>query len=201
MKKIIGFFYYFIIFLIGISVSFIIYDRKYLKSKWFKKPSIIYAPGWSWVVKDFMGRIFLHKNVTVNFPISPFCTVINYKNILFDPDQINIFQMNGSYFQAWDDAKIIIGKNVWIAPNTGIITTNHDLYDPNKHSPGKDIIIGDDCWIGMNSVILPGVVIGKKTVVGAGSIVTESFPEGKCVIAGNPAKIIKNLDFNDDSDS
>ena len=45
----------------------------------------------------------------------------------------------------------------------------------------------------MNSVILPGVVLGEHTVVGAGSIVTKSFPEGYCVIAGNPAKIIRKI--------
>ena len=45
----------------------------------------------------------------------------------------------------------------------------------------------------MNSMILPGVELGPRTVVGAGSVVTKSFPEGDCVIAGNPAKIIKKL--------
>jgi len=45
----------------------------------------------------------------------------------------------------------------------------------------------------MNAVILPGVVLGPKTSVGARRIVTKSFPNGSCVIAGNPAKIIKNL--------
>ena len=48
-------------------------------------------------------------------------------------------------------------------------------------------------WIGMNSVILPGVTLGPGTVVGAGSVVTHSFPEGHCVIAGVPAKLIRNL--------
>ena len=58
------------------------------------------------------------------------------------------------------------------------------------------IIIGQGCWIGMNSVILPGVVLGEKTIVGAGSVVTKSFLEGYCVIAGNPAKKIKDLNKN-----
>ena len=48
----------------------------------------------------------------------------------------------------------------------------------------------------MNSVILPGVVLGEKTIVGAGSVVTKSFLEGYCVIAGNPAKKIKDLNKN-----
>jgi len=46
----------------------------------------------------------------------------------------------------------------------------------------------------MNAVILPGVVLGDFTIVGAGAIVTKSFPEGYCVIAGNPAKVIRQLD-------
>lgn len=54
-------------------------------------------------------------------------------------------------------------------------------------------MIGDKCWIGMNSVILPGVVLGDNTIVGAGSVVTKSFENGHCVVAGNPAKLIKRL--------
>ncbi len=45
----------------------------------------------------------------------------------------------------------------------------------------------------MNSVILPGVQLGDYTVVGAGTVVTKSFPKGRCVIAGNPAKVIKEF--------
>lgn len=45
----------------------------------------------------------------------------------------------------------------------------------------------------MNSVVLPGVSLGPHTVVGAGSVVTKSFPDGYCVVAGNPAKIIRRL--------
>ena len=49
----------------------------------------------------------------------------------------------------------------------------------------------------MGSIILPGVVLGDYTIVGAGSVVTKSFKDGYCVIGGNPAKIIKRLNFED----
>ena len=51
-----------------------------------------------------------------------------------------------------------------------------------------------DHEIGMNPVILPGVTLGPKTVVGAGSVVTKPFPEGHCIIAGNPARVIRKLE-------
>lgn len=96
---------------------------------------------------------------------------------MFHPDDINNFQGFGNYYQNFT-AKIIIGKGTYIAPNVGIITANHDPMDLDKHLPGKDVIIGENCWIGMNAVILPGVVLGPRTIVGAGSVVTHSFPEG-----------------------
>jgi len=58
----------------------------------------------------------------------------------------------------------------------------------------EKLIICDYSWAGMNSVILPGVKLGTRTIVAAGSVVTKSFPEGYCVIAGSPAKIIRHLD-------
>lgn len=58
----------------------------------------------------------------------------------------------------------------------------------------KPITIGKDCLVGMNSVILPGTVLGDHCVVGANSTVSGSFPD-YCVLAGSPAKIIKRYDF------
>lgn len=57
----------------------------------------------------------------------------------------------------------------------------------------EDVIIEKDCWIGRNATILPGVHLGPHTIVGAGSVVTNSFPEGWCVIGGNPARKIQEI--------
>jgi len=76
----------------------------------------------------------------------------------------------------------------------GIITANHDPADLCRHLPGKPVELGECCWIGMNSVILPGVTLGPHTIVGAGSVVTHSFADGYCVIAGNPARLVRTLD-------
>ena len=58
---------------------------------------------------------------------------------------------------------------------------------------GKPITIGDSIWIGGHASILPGVTLGDRVVVGAGSVVTKSFGSD-VVIAGNPARIIRHLD-------
>jgi acetyltransferase-like isoleucine patch superfamily enzyme len=98
--------------------------------------------------------------------------------------------MPGCYIQGI--GRIDIGDYTQISANVGIISANHCLEDTRKHIV-KYVKIGKYCWIGMNSVILPEVVLGDFTIVGAGSVVTKSFPEGHCVIAGNPAKKIKTL--------
>jgi acetyltransferase-like isoleucine patch superfamily enzyme len=90
--------------------------------------------------------------------------------------------------------KIYIGDYTRIAPNVGLMSGNHDFYDLRQQTEGNPIVIGKHCWIGMNAVILPEVVLGDFTIVGAGAIVTKSFPDGHCVIAGNPARLIRLLD-------
>lgn len=58
------------------------------------------------------------------------------------------------------------------------------ISDPDLQAEGKPVRIGRKCWIGMNAVILPGVTLGDHTVVGAGAVVSRSFPEGHCIVAG-----------------
>ena len=163
------------------------YSRKYLRGYYFDKKKM----GWYWCFIGLPSRIW-GANRNIPWPVNPRTIVSNAKNIEFNIDDIHIFQTPGCYWQN-QQAKIIIGRNCYVAPNVGLITTNHDVYDVTKHVAGKDIVLGEKCWIGMNAMILPGVTLGPHTVVGAGSVVTHSFPQGNCVIAGNPAKVIREL--------
>ena len=97
----------------------------------------------------------------------------------------------GCYLQG--NGGIYIGNFCEFASNIGIISANHNLYNQSLHDC-QLVYIDDYCWIGQGAVILPGVRLGKRTIVGANAVVTRSFPDGFCVIAGNPAKVIKVLD-------
>jgi acetyltransferase-like isoleucine patch superfamily enzyme len=166
------------------------FDNKYLKGRYFTKSKW----GYKWLLRSIITQKILGLgNRSCKWPVSPFCTVTFPESIEFDPDDLNIFQTFGSYFMARPNGKIKIGKGTWIAPHVGIITQNHDLQDLSKAAPAKDVTIGANCWIGMNSMVLPGVTLGSHTTVGAGSVVTHSFPDGNQLIAGNPAKVIRKL--------
>ncbi len=88
-----------------------------------------------------------------------------------------------------------IGDDVMMGPNVSIFTQNHEtenIYKPMRLQTAQKekVTIGDDCWIGANSVILPGVTIGRGVIVGAGAVVTKNVPDF-AVVGGVPAKIIK----------
>lgn len=96
--------------------------------------------------------------------------------------------------------KISIGNNVLIGPNCVIVDSDfHAHWPPETRAtdPGyendKPVTIGDYAWIGMGSIILKGVQIGKGSIIGAGSVVAENIPEN-CVACGNPARVIKYMD-------
>ena len=181
-------------YIIGHICAYILYDKKYIGGKYFGGERYGFLKsGWGWSISDLNARIWLNINRGVPYPISPRNHINNPQNIFFDKNDLLIFQGQGKYFQAIN-APIYIGKGCYIADNVGIVTTNHDIYDLEKHVEGKEIKLGEKCWIGMNSTILPGVVLGNHTIVGAGSVVTESFSKGNCIIAGNPAKIIRYID-------
>ena len=95
-------------------------------------------------------------------------------------------------------AEIIIEDDVLIGSCVHIYLDTHAFDDVSKpiyyqgFYPAKTVTLRNGCWIGANVVILPGVTVGKNSVIGAGSIVTKSVPD-YCVAVGNPAKVIKTL--------
>ena len=169
----------------------IFYKKKYLTGKHFDESRFGFVWAWSGIFRSFKLR-----RRGIRFPVGKNTRISNGRNLEFDVSSMNVFQQPGCFYQNYE-AKITIGKDVHIAANVGIITQNHNPENPDEHLPAKAVSIGDHCWIGMNAVILPGVHLGDYTTVGAGSVVTHSFEQGYCVIAGNPAKVIKVIEKSD----
>ena len=101
----------------------------------------------------------------------------------------------GPYSYVGCSGLVTIGDNVMISPRVSIYAENHnfDSVDIPMKEQGvirATVVIESDCWIASNSVILPGVKVGKGSVVAAGSIVTKDVPSYS-IVAGNPAKVIK----------
>jgi len=92
-----------------------------------------------------------------------------------------------------DSYEVVIGNNVFIAPNVVISPVTHPLHaDKRRDLIGGRVIIEDDVWIGANVVILPNVTIKKKCVIGAGSVVTHDTKENSLYV-GTPAKFVREL--------
>jgi acetyltransferase-like isoleucine patch superfamily enzyme len=93
---------------------------------------------------------------------------------------------------------IVIEDDVMLGSGVHIYCQNHRFDDPHKplieqgYYDSQEIVLKRGCWIGANAIILPGVTVGQNSVVGAGSIVTKSVPD-RVVVAGNPARVIKEL--------
>ena len=89
-----------------------------------------------------------------------------------------------------------IGNNVMMGPEVIILTSIHKFDDvtipmcQQSNSERKEVIIGDDVWIGTRVIIMPGVKIGNGVIIGAGAVVTKDVPD-YAVVGGVPAKIIK----------
>ena len=94
---------------------------------------------------------------------------------------------------------IKIGDGTIVGPNVIIVDSDfHGIYPPENRENNLDydsdrpVNIGDNVWIGMNTIVLKGVNIGNNSVVAAGSIVNNDIPSN-CIVGGNPAKIIKEF--------
>ncbi|MGN0230479.1 MAG: sugar O-acetyltransferase [Muribaculaceae bacterium] len=94
-----------------------------------------------------------------------------------------------------DAGDITIGARTLIGPNCALYTPQHPLdYRQRRQTieSAHPIVIGEDCWLGGNVTICPGVTIGDRTVIGAGSVVTHDIP-ADTLAAGNPCRVIRSL--------
>ncbi|MDO5540747.1 MAG: sugar O-acetyltransferase [Eubacteriales bacterium] len=94
-----------------------------------------------------------------------------------------------------DVAKVVIGDNCQMAPNVAIYTAGHPVHPDTRNTAyeyGIEVTIGDNVWIGGNTVVCPGVHIGSNTVIGAGSVVTKDIPDW-VIAAGNPCRVIRKI--------
>lgn len=96
-----------------------------------------------------------------------------------------------------DDTKIIIGKNVMFGPAVTIATVGHPIHpDYRGYMYAEPVEIENNCWIGANVTICPGVTIGENTVIGAGSVVTKDIP-ANTIAVGNPCRVMRTINEHD----
>ncbi len=112
-------------------------------------------------------------------------------------------------FCVLDENRVIIGDNVFIGPNCSILTPIHPLCHEDRNifqdeKTGVDtnleysapVVIGDNCWLGGNVTVLPGVTIGEGCVIGAGAVVAKSIP-AHTLAFGNPCRVIRPITQED----
>ena len=146
------------------------------------------------LLRQMLGSIGKYSSIDINFH----CECGKH---IFIGDKV-IINMNCTFV---DNNIIEIGDNVLIASNVQIYTATHSTKLQERvvadWEAGEGICktyalpvrINDGAWIGGGAILLPGVTIGKNSVIGAGSIVTHSIPDN-CVAVGNPCRVIKQID-------
>jgi maltose O-acetyltransferase len=93
-----------------------------------------------------------------------------------------------------DVCEVRVGDFTLFGPAVQIYTATHPMNAElrRKQEAGKPITIGSDVWVGGGAILCPGVTIGSRTVIGAGSVVTRDIPEG-VFAAGNPCRVIREI--------
>lgn len=152
------------------------------------------------------SKILISSNVTFRSTTSSNFVGLNKRCSIYveNEGQLTIGENSGfSGVSIYCSKKIIIGQNVQVGGNVNIWDTDfHPINylerrnNRNENIKSGSILIGDDVFIGANSIILKGVTVGDRSIIGAGSVVTKSIPHDE-IWAGNPVKFIKKY-INDD---
>lgn len=121
----------------------------------------------------------------------PFYFCYGYNIILGEGTYINF---NCNFI---DDGRIEIGNKTMFGAGVTIATVGHPLNpDMREYMYTAPVVIGNNCWIGANATICPGVHIGDNSVIGAGAVVTKDIP-ANCIAVGNPCKILREINDDD----
>lgn len=151
------------------------------------------------------GKVTIGNNVTIAdnnfFSCSELNigsnTVIHSGNVFIGTSRFSIGDnsriINNHYFDLWNDIKI--GNNTWIAGKNSQFWTHGSIHT-KTNKKNLSISIKDNVYVGSSVCFAPGVNIESINLIGLGSVVTDSFIQTNCIIAGNPAKIVKvNVDW------
>lgn len=149
------------------------------------------------IYREMFGRVGKDVYIDIDFRCE-------YGRNIYFGDKV-IVNMNCTFL---DNNLIIIGDNVMIAPDVKIYTATHSirLHErmPDRIGPGASICatiarpvrIESGVWVGGGSIILPGVTIGRNSVIGAGSVVVKDIPADSIAV-GSPCKIIRKISADD----
>ena len=99
-------------------------------------------------------------------------------------------------FTCVDDADIYVGSHTMIGPNVTICTASHPISPALRKKAlqyNRPVRIGENVWIGAGAIIMPGVTIGDRSVIGAGSLVLRDVPPD-VVVVGSPARVLRSVD-------
>ncbi len=143
----------------------------------------------------FLGKVFVLNGARIE-------AVTKYEGVSFNPKieiQDNVMINQNLHMTCAES--IIIGKGTSITANVGIFDIDHpyeniDINPRTQPIKTKPVLIGSNCLIGMNSVILPGTKIGDHVIVGTCTVVSGTIPD-YCVVVGIPGKIIKRYNFEE----
>jgi maltose O-acetyltransferase len=162
------------------------------------------------ILERFTAKKLLHKLNVIEYLMNGNSRQIlkqllpnGHKRIYIEPPfhcdyGYNVYTGENVYFNVncviLDSMKVTIGNNVFFGPGVQIYTATHptNAVERLKTEFAKPISIGNDCWIGGNSIVLPGITIGNGCTIGSGSVVTKNIPDNSLAV-GNPAKVIKKL--------
>ena len=142
---------------------------------------------WFILLYFFFPQKILRINGRVPWPTHFTSRILYHRNIRIK-NNAPLGMSSCCYIQARNG--IIAGNNVLLGPGVGLVSANHDMEDYGRWVDAPPIRIGDNVWIGMNTVVLPGVQIGSNVVIASNSCVNCDIPPNS-IAAGTPCRVIR----------